>query len=90
MAHNPQAVSCATQANVLSGEPTSTGSYARIAILNNATNFPNASVAFPSVMTADGSFSFSVSTAAWPSGSTKPRACANRARLSSSRKCPTS
>src|SRR5438132_940126 len=34
-----QAVSGATQANVLSGEPTSTGGYARIAALNNAATF---------------------------------------------------
>jgi hypothetical protein len=65
-----QIVSGATQANVLSGEPTSTGSYARIAVTNNATNWPNATAASPSVMTAGGPFSFAASTAAWSTGAT--------------------
>jgi hypothetical protein len=65
-----QAVSGATQANLLSGEPTSTGSYARIVVTNNATNFPNASAASPSVLTAGGPFSFPASTAAWSTGAT--------------------
>lgn len=65
-----QAVSGATQTNVLSGEPTSTGSYARIAVLNNRTNMPLASAASPSVLTAGGPFSFAASTAAWSTGAT--------------------
>lgn len=65
-----QAVSGATQANVLSGEPTSSGSYARIPILNNRTNMPNPSAATPSVLTAGGPFSFPASTAAFSTGAT--------------------
>lgn len=65
-----QAVSGATQANVLSGEPTSTGSYARIALANNQVNFPIATAATPSVLTCGGPFSFAASTAAFSTGST--------------------
>jgi hypothetical protein len=65
-----QAVSGATQANVLSGEPTSTGSYARIVVLNNRTNMPLASAATPSVLTSGGPFSFPASSAGWSTGAT--------------------
>jgi hypothetical protein len=65
-----QAVSGATQANILSGEPTSTGSYARIAVTNNQANFPIATAATPSVLTCGGPFSFPASSAAWSTGST--------------------
>lgn len=65
-----QSISGATQANVLSGEPTSTGSYARIVTLNNRTNYPLASAASPSVLTCGGPFSFAQSSAAWSTGST--------------------
>lgn len=65
-----QAISGATAANVLTGEPTSTGSYARIAVVNNRTNFPAASAASPSVLTCGGPFSFAASTAAWSTTST--------------------
>jgi hypothetical protein len=65
-----QAVSGATQANVLSGEPTSTGSYARIPVLNTRTNFPLATAATPSVLTAGGPFAFPASTGAWSTGAT--------------------
>ncbi len=65
-----QAVSGATQANVLSGEPTSTGSYARVALFNNQANFPLATAASPSVLTCGGPFSFAASTAAWSTGAT--------------------
>lgn len=65
-----QAVSGATQANVLSGEPTATGSYARVAVVNNAVNWPSATAASPSVMTSGASFSFPASTAAWSTGAT--------------------
>ncbi len=67
-----QAVSGATSANVLSGEPTSTGSYARIAVVNNQTNFPlpTAGGTSGSLLTAGGPFSFPASTAAWSTGST--------------------
>ena len=65
-----QAVSGATQANVLSGEPTSTGSYARVAVVNNQANLPIATAASPSVLTSGVAFSFPASTAAWSTGST--------------------
>jgi hypothetical protein len=65
-----QTTSGATQSNLLSGEPTSTGSYARIVVPNTQANFPNASAASPSVLTCGGPFSFAASTAAWSSGAT--------------------
>lgn len=65
-----QAVSGATQANVLSGEPTSTGSYARVAVPNTQANLPIATAASPSVLTSGAAFSFPASTAAWSTGST--------------------
>jgi hypothetical protein len=65
-----QAVSGATQANVLSGEPTSTGSYARVVVVNNQVNFPLPTAASPSVLTAGGPFSFPNSSAAWSTGAT--------------------
>jgi len=66
-----QAVAGATQANVLSGEPTATGSYARIVVTNNQTNFPIATAASPSVLTAGGPFSFAASTSSgWSTGAT--------------------
>jgi hypothetical protein len=65
-----QAVSGATQANILSGEPTSTGSYARIAIPNIQANFPIATAATPSVLTSGAAFSFPASSAAWSTTST--------------------
>jgi len=65
-----QAVSGATQANVLSGEPTSTGSYARVAVVNNQANLPIATAASPSVLTSGAAFSFPTSTLAWSTGST--------------------
>jgi hypothetical protein len=65
-----QAVSGATQANILTGEPTATGSYARIAVVNNQANLPIASAASPSVLTSGAAFSFPASTAAWSTGAT--------------------
>jgi hypothetical protein len=74
-----QAVSGATQANVLSGEPTSTGGYARIGaatttptpLWNNQANWPLPTAASPSVLTTgNGPWSFAQSTAAWSTGST--------------------
>jgi hypothetical protein len=66
-----QAVSGATQANVLSGEPTSTGSYARIAVVNNQANLPIATAASPSVLTSGAAFSFPASTSSgWSTGAT--------------------
>ncbi len=65
-----QAVSGATQANVLSNEPTSTGGYARIVVLNNVGNWPAATAAQPSVKSSGATFSFPASSAAWSTGST--------------------
>jgi hypothetical protein len=66
-----QAVSGATQANVLTGEPTSSNGYARIAVLNNRANFPIATAASPSVLTAGGPFSFPASSGGgWSTGAT--------------------
>lgn len=65
-----QAVSGATQANVLSGEPTATGSYARIVVPNNLINWTAATAASPSVSASAAAFSFAASTAAWSTGST--------------------
>lgn len=65
-----QAVSGATQANILSGEPTSTGSYARIVVVNNAVSWPSATAATPSVQTSGATFSFPASSAAWSTGAT--------------------
>ena len=59
-----------SQATILSGEPTSTGSYGRIVVLNNRANWPTATAASPSVLTAGGPFSFAASSAAWSTGST--------------------
>ena len=65
-----QAVSGATQANVLSGEPTSTGSYARIVLPNNLITWTAATAAQPSVSVSADAWSFPASTAAWSTGST--------------------
>lgn len=68
-----QAVSGATQANVLSGEPSSTGGYGRASQTNNTTNFPNASGAGPASKTNGTAFNIgaSASSAAWSTGSTQ-------------------
>jgi hypothetical protein len=58
-------------ATIIAAEPTSAGSYARISVTNNSTNFPAATTS-----TATGtkklhvSFSFPASTAAWSTGAT--------------------
>jgi hypothetical protein len=57
-----QAVSGATDALILSGEPTSTGSYARVAVTNNATNFPAATGSNPTSKTTGLVVSFPAST----------------------------
>ena len=59
-----------TDALLKSGEPTATGSYARIVITNNATNFPAASGSNPATSKLHVAFSFAVSTAAWSTGGT--------------------
>jgi len=65
-----QAVSGATQANVLSGEPTSTGSYARVVLPNNLLTWNAATAASPSVTTNLAVVSFASSSAAWSTGVT--------------------
>lgn len=65
-----QAVSGATQANVLSGEPTSTGSYARVIIPNTAVTWNAATAAQPSVTNNLAVITFPASSAAWSTGAT--------------------
>ena len=67
-----QAVSGATQANVLSGEPTiGTGSYARIVVPNNLLNWTAATYSSPTATIASAAtFSFAASSAAWSTGAT--------------------
>ncbi len=60
--------SSVTDANLLAGEPSSTGSYARIVVTNNATNFPAATGSDPATKKLHVSFSFPTSTAAWSTG----------------------
>lgn len=62
--------SSVTDANLKTGEPTSTGSYARIAVTNNTTNFPSATGSNPATSELNVSFSFPASTAAWSTGTT--------------------
>ena len=58
-------------ATILGAEPSATGSYARIVVTNNATNFPASTT---STATATKklhvSFSFAASSAAWSTGAT--------------------
>ncbi len=65
-----QAVAGATQANVLSGEPTSTGSYARVVLPNNLITWNAATAAQPSVTTNLAAITFAASSAAWSTGAT--------------------
>lgn len=65
-----QAVSGATQANVLSGEPTSTGSYARVVLPNNLITWNAATAAQPSVTNNLAAITFAQSSAAWSTGAT--------------------
>lgn len=57
-----QSVSGATDATLLSNEPSSTGSYARVAVTNNSTNFPNATGSNPTSKTTGLVVSFPAST----------------------------
>ncbi len=59
-----------TDALLKSGEPTSAGSYGRIVVTNNATNFPAASGSNPTTTHLHVSFSFTASSAAWSTGGT--------------------
>jgi hypothetical protein len=59
-----------TQATLLSNEPTSTGSYARVAVVNNPTNWPASSGTYPASKSNGATITFAQSTAAWSSGAT--------------------
>lgn len=59
----------ATDANILTGEPTSAGNYSRIAVTNNATNWPAATGSSPATKKLHVSQSFATSNAAWSTGS---------------------
>lgn len=58
-------------ATYLAAEPSATGSYARIVITNNSTNFPAATLATATTTKKlHVSFSFAASSAAWSTGAT--------------------
>ena len=58
-----------SQASILSGEPTSSGSYARIVVVNNQANFPLPTAASPSVLTVTTPQNFAASTSSgWSTG----------------------
>jgi hypothetical protein len=57
-----------TDALLKSTEPTSTGSYARIVVTNNTTNFPAATGSNPATSKLHIAFSFAASSAAWSTG----------------------
>ena len=57
-----------TDANLKTGEPTSAGAYARIAVTNNTTNFPTATGSNPATSKLATAQSYAASTAAWSTG----------------------
>jgi hypothetical protein len=57
-----QAVAGATDALLLSGEPSATGSYARVAVTNNNTNFPAATGSNPTTKNCHAAVGFPAST----------------------------
>jgi hypothetical protein len=60
----------ATDATLLSGEPTSgTGGYGRVTYTNNSTNFPTPSGSNPSTSKAHVAWNFTASSGAWSTGS---------------------
>ncbi len=59
-----------TSAAILAAEPTSTGSYARVALVNNAANFSAATGSVPATKVNAAAVTFPASTAAWSSGAT--------------------
>lgn len=59
-----------TGAVILAAEPTSTGSYARVAVLNNPTQWPAAGAGYGASKSNGATISFPASTAAWSSGAT--------------------
>ncbi len=69
-----QLTSGATSANILSAEPTATGSYARVAVLNNVANFTAATASNPASKTTGTAITYPASTAAWSTGATTLKA----------------
>lgn len=61
-------VQAPTQAQILAGEPTATGSYARVAMPNTPANFSAATGSIPAQKVNAASVSFPASTAAWSTG----------------------
>lgn len=59
-----------TSASILSNEPTSTGAYARVAVVNNPTNWPASTGSAPATKQNGTAVTFPASTAAWSSGAT--------------------
>lgn len=68
VAMSQQAFSGATQTNLLSGEPAAANGYARIAVLNNNANFPDATGTAPAQVSLNTAFSFPTSSGSWASG----------------------
>lgn len=59
-----------TQAVILAAEPSATGGYARVAVVNNPTNFPASTGSAPATKNNGGTIAFPASTAAWSTGAT--------------------
>jgi hypothetical protein len=59
-----------TAANILTNEPTSTGAYARVSMINNAASFSVATGTYPATKQNAATITFPASTAAWSSGAT--------------------
>lgn len=59
-----------TQAQILAGEPTSTGSYARVAVPNTAANFSASTGSNPATKVNASAITFVTSTAAYSTGAT--------------------
>lgn len=60
----------ATDANIKSGEPAAANGYARVAVVNNNANLPDATGAAPAASSLNTSFAFPASTGSWAGGST--------------------
>lgn len=59
-----------TSAAILAAEPSATGAYARVAQVNNPTNFPASTGSAPATKNNGGTIAFPASTAAWSTGAT--------------------
>lgn len=59
-----------TSTVMLAAEPTATGAYARVAVLNNPLNWPAATSASPALKSNANAITFPASTLAWSSGAT--------------------